>query len=65
MTALDDQILIPYRPAREERFQYPACPGRATSLRRATPRIVIETDTVAALYTHLATGSWSAVIAHT
>ncbi|ANY05500.1 LysR family transcriptional regulator [Pseudonocardia sp. HH130630-07] len=29
------------------------------------PRIVVETDTVAALYAHLATGRWSAVIAHT
>lgn len=37
------------------------------AVRRAggEPRIVVETDTVAALYAHLATGRWSAVIAHT
>ncbi|WP_060722150.1 LysR family transcriptional regulator [Pseudonocardia sp. EC080625-04] len=29
------------------------------------PRIVVETDTVAAVYAHLATTRWSAVIAHT
>jgi DNA-binding transcriptional LysR family regulator len=37
------------------------------AVRRAggEPRIVVETDTVAALHAHLATGRWSAVIAHT
>ncbi|MBC3193663.1 LysR family transcriptional regulator [Pseudonocardia sp. C8] len=30
-----------------------------------TPQVDVEADTVAALYAHLATGQWSAVIAHT
>ena len=39
--------------------------GDSTSARRMKYRPASGTDTVATLYAHLVTGSWSAVIAHT